>query len=89
MVRIDYIRPGKPVENGFIESFNGRLRDECLNLELFWSIEDVKIKLDAWRSDYNITRQHSGLGNLPPAAFSAAAAQLVTDNKSVLQTVKS
>jgi putative transposase len=88
-VRIDYIRPGKPVENGFIESFNGRLRDECLNLELFWSIEDAKIKLDAWRADYNTARPHSGLGNLAPAAFSAAAAQLVTDNKNALQTAKS
>jgi putative transposase len=57
-VRIDYIRPGKPVENGFIESFNARLRDECLNLELFCSIEDAKIKLDAWRADYNTTRPH-------------------------------
>ena len=88
-VRIDYIRPGKPVENGFIESFNGRLRDECLNLELFWSIEDAKIKLDAWRADYNSARPHSGLGNLPPATFSAAAAQLVTDNKNAPQTAKS
>src|SRR5215472_17568918 len=43
-IRIDFIRPGKPVENGFIESFNARLRDECLNLELFWSIEDAKNK---------------------------------------------
>ena len=74
-VGIDYIRPGKPVENGFIESFNARLRDECLNLELFWSIEDAKIKLDAWRADYNTARPHSGLGNLAPVAFSGAAAQ--------------
>jgi transposase InsO family protein len=47
-VRIGCIRPGKPVENGFIESFNRRWRDECLNLELFWSIEDAKMKLDVF-----------------------------------------
>jgi hypothetical protein len=80
-VRIDYIRPGKQVENGFIESFNARLRDECLNLELFWSIEDAKIKLDAWRADYNTARPHSGLGNLAPVAFPVAAAHPVTNNK--------
>jgi len=87
-IRIDFIRPGKPVENGFIESFNARLRDECLNLELFWSIEDAKIKLDAWRADYNTTRPHSGLGNLAPAAFPRAAVQPVTDNENALQTAK-
>ena|SRR6266403_5143664 len=88
-VRIDYIRPGKPVENGFIESFNARLRDECLNLELFWSIEDAKIKLDAWRADYNTARPLSGLGNLPPAAFPGADVQPVTNNNNALQTAKS
>jgi putative transposase len=77
------------VENGFIESFNARLRDECLNLELFWSIEDAKIKLDAWRADYNTARPHSGLGNLPPAAFPGAAVQPVTNNHNALQTAKS
>jgi putative transposase len=77
------------VENGFIESFNARLRDECLNLELFCSIEDAKIKLDAWRVDYNTTRPHSGLGNLAPAAFSTAAVQPVTDNENALRTAKS
>jgi putative transposase len=53
-VKLDFIRPGKPVENGHIESFNGRLRDECLNVELFWSIEDARAKLERWRVDYNV-----------------------------------
>jgi putative transposase len=88
-IRIDFIRPGKPVENGFIESFNARLRDECLNLELFWSIEDAKIKLDAWRADYNTTRPHSGLGNLAPAAFPRAAVRSITNEKNTLQAAKS
>ena len=57
------------LENGYIESFNGRLRDECLNVELFWSAEDARAKLEKWRVDYNVHRPHSSLVNLPPAAF--------------------
>lgn len=72
-VKLDFIRPGKPVDNGFIESFNGRLRDECLNTHLFWSIEDARKKLEEWRMDYNHVRPHSALANLPPAAFVAGA----------------
>ena len=68
-VKLDFIRPGKPVENGYIESFYGRLRDECLNVELFWSIEDAREKLEKWRLDYNHQRPHSSFANLPPAAF--------------------
>jgi putative transposase len=52
-VQLDFIRPGKPVENAFIESFNGRLRDECLNVHQFTSIEDARTKIEAWRIDYN------------------------------------
>jgi putative transposase len=65
------------------------LRDECLNLDLLWSIEDAKIKLDAWRADYNTARPHSGLGNLPPAAFPGGAVQPVTNNKNALHPGKS
>lgn len=72
-VKLDFIRPGRPVENGLIESFNGRLRDECLNLHLFWSVEDAHAKLETWREDYNTERPHSALANLPPAAFAASA----------------
>ena len=72
-VKLEFIRPGRPVENGFIESFNGRLRDECLNTHLFWSIEDACEKIEAWRVDYNTRRPHSALANLPPAAFAASA----------------
>lgn len=68
-VRLDFIRPGKPTENGYIESFNGRLRDESLNTHLFWSVEDARNKLEKWRLDYNAQRPHSSLANLPPAAF--------------------
>ena len=71
-IHLDFIRPGKPVENGFIESFNGRLRDECLNVEVFFTLEDVREKLERWRQDYNLTRPHSALGDQAPASFAAA-----------------
>lgn len=68
-VLLDFIRPGKPVENGFIESFNGKLRDECLNANQFLSIDDARSKIEAWRADYNLHRPHSGLGNVSPAEY--------------------
>ncbi len=68
-VHLCFIRPGRPVENGFIESFNGRLRDECLNVEWFRSIEDARTKLAAWRRDYNHNRPHSALDDRAPAVF--------------------
>jgi putative transposase len=70
-VQLDFIRPGKPVENAFIESFNGRLRDECLNVHQFTSIEDAKRKIEAWRIDYNQRRPHGSLGHLTPNEFAA------------------
>ena len=68
-VQLDFIRPGKPVENAFIESFNGRLRDECLNVHQFTSIADAQAKIDAWRIDYNQRRPHGSLGHLTPDAY--------------------
>lgn len=68
-VQLAFIRPGKPTENGFIESFNGRLRDECLNVEIFHSMAEVTGKLAAWRRDYNQHRPHSSIGDLTPMEF--------------------
>ena len=68
-VKLDLIRPGKPVENGYIESFNGRLRDECLNGEMFFSLVDARDKLEHWRRDYNEKRPHSALADRTPAEF--------------------
>jgi putative transposase len=68
-VRLDFIRPGKPVENGMIESFNGRLRDECLNVTEFTSMEHARSSLAAWREDYNLRRPHGSLGNLTPSEY--------------------
>ena len=66
-IELDFSRPVKPVENGYIESFNGRLRDELLNIEIFCTLAEVKEKLEAWRFDYNTQRLHSSLGYRPPA----------------------
>jgi putative transposase len=68
-VKIAFIRPGKPVENAFIESFNGKFRDECLNENWFVSLQDAKEKIETWRRDYNRDRPHSSLGNLSPDEF--------------------
>jgi putative transposase len=68
-VKLDFIRPGKPMENGHVESFNGRLRDECLNVMQFLSLDDARAKIEAWRVDYNQRRPHSSLGHLTPSEF--------------------
>jgi putative transposase len=68
-VQLDFIRPGKPVENAFIESFNGRFRDECLNVHQFASIAEAQAIIEAWREDYNLRRPHSSLGHLAPNEF--------------------
>ena len=68
-VQLCFIRPGRPVENGFIESFNGRLRDECLNVEWFSSLDDARRKLAKFREHYNRERPHSSLADRTPAAF--------------------
>ena len=70
-VQLDFIRPGKPVENAFVESFNGRLRDECLNVHQFASLAEAQAIIEAWRLDYNHHRPHSSLGHLTPSEFLA------------------
>ena len=67
-----YIAPGKPQQNAFAESFIGRLRDECLNETLFTSLAHARAALAEWRHDYNTIRPHSGIGNVPPAAYTNA-----------------
>lgn len=64
-----YIAPGKPMQNGFIESFNGSLRDECLNETLFSSLTQARAEITAWKEDYNQNRPHSSLGNITPNEF--------------------
>ena len=68
-VELDFNRPGKPTDNAFIESFNGKLRAECLNENGFLSLSDAQAKLTAWRRDYNESRSHSALGDLAPSEY--------------------
>lgn len=68
-----YIAPGKPTQNAFVESFNGRLRDECLNEHLFDRLDDARNIIEAWRTDYNTARPHTSLGGLAPAVFARRA----------------
>ncbi len=75
-IKIHFIRPGKPTENGHIESFNGRLRDECLNTHCFLSIRDAQSSIEAWREDYNHYRPHSSIGNITPREFARRKMQL-------------
>ena len=68
-VKLDFIRPGKPVENAYIESFNGRMRDECLNDNVFISLTEAQSIIEGWRHDYNNDRPHGSLGSLTPFEF--------------------
>jgi putative transposase len=68
-VTLDFSRPGKPMDNATIESFNGSFRDECLNVNWFLSMEDARDKIEKWRRDYNEFRPHSALGDLTPKEF--------------------
>ncbi len=68
-VALRFIEPGKPNQNAYVESFNGRLRDECLNEQWFLGLADARQIVEAWRQDYNQERPHSALGYQTPAAF--------------------
>jgi putative transposase len=70
-----YIAPGKPAQNAFVESFNSRLRDECLNEHVFLSLAEAGTTIEAWRDDYNHRRPHSSLGAFTPAEFAQLAAE--------------
>jgi putative transposase len=70
-VQLNFIRPGKPVENAYIESFNGRFRDECLNEHWFLTMAHARRVIEAWRIEYNTERPHSSLGNLTPEEFAS------------------
>lgn len=76
-VRLNFIRPGKPVENAYIESFNGRFRDECLNEHWFLTLAHARGIIEAWRNEYNTERPHSSLGNLTPAEYAGRRSALL------------
>jgi putative transposase len=75
-VRLQFIEPGKPIQNAFIESFNSRLRDECPNEQVFVSLDDARRKIEHWRNEYNRERPHSSLGYLAPEEFAASHSHL-------------
>ena len=68
-VKLHFIEPGQPVQNAVIESFNGKIRDECLNQEWFTDLQQARVSIEKWREDYNLVRPHSSLDNLPPAIW--------------------
>ena len=74
-VRLQFIEPGKPIQNAFIESFNSRLREECLNEQVFLSLDDARRKIEQWRATYNRLRPPSRLGYLAPEEFAASHSQ--------------
>jgi putative transposase len=83
-VTLDFSRRGKPTDNAFAESFNGGLRDECLNIHHLEALEDAREKLSAWRQEYNERRPHSALDYQMPSAF--AAAMRVLKNEQTYKT---
>jgi len=68
-VTLDFSRPGKPTDNSFIESFNGKFRSECLNTHWFMNLDDARQKMEDWRRDYNEIRPRSAIGNKPPISL--------------------
>jgi putative transposase len=71
-VGLHFIPPGEPWRNGYVESFNSRVRDECLNINTFWSLTQARVVIGDWKHDYNHYRRHSSLGYLPPARYAAS-----------------
>jgi putative transposase len=71
--RINFSRPGKPTDNAFIETFNRSLRDECLNVHWFETLAEARCLIEAWRVEYNESRPHMALGNIPPGEYALRA----------------
>ena len=83
--RILYIEPGSPWENGYCESFNGKLRDECLNGEIFYSLREAQVVIEKWRIHYNTKRPHSTLSYRPHAPLTIAPNPTPLDEASNMQ----
>ena len=77
-VELKFIQPGKPIQNAFIESFNGRFRDECLNENWFTSLTEAQVEIEKWRNEYNCERPNSRLGNETPDSFARKHQNLLT-----------
>jgi len=83
-VQLDFTRPGKPTDNSYIESFNGKLRDECLNVTQFDSLAQAQAMIEAWRHDYNDQRPHGSLGHLTPREYALQRQDTKTTGTAVL-----
>ena len=70
-IGLHFIPPGEPWRNGYVESFNSRIRDECLNINIFWSLAQARVVIADWKENYNNRRRHSSLGHQPPAVYAA------------------
>lgn len=79
-----YIAPGKPMQNGFVESFNGRLRDECLNKHLFSNLRHARDLIEKWRIDYNHKRPHTSLDGMTPIEYATRSIQDQNRNRANL-----
>ena len=82
-VKLHFSQPGKPTQNAYIESFNGKFRDECLDEHIFLSLEDARRKIEAWREDYNADRPHRSLKNMTPNEFATSLSDEITKLKVV------
>ena len=85
-ITMNHIQPARPMQNGHIESFNGRFRDECLNANWFRNLFDARIKIAGWRRDYNSSRPHSSLGYRTPGEFAAQWQRPSSSNHSIPQS---
>jgi putative transposase len=88
-VLLSFIRPGKPNENAYIESFNGKFRDECLNEHWFITMAQARRIIEAWRGEYNTERTHSSLGNITPEEYAAGLLNRAEDRVSLTADSKS
>jgi putative transposase len=77
-IALVHIQPGRPMQNGHVESFNGRLRDECLNASWFHNLNDAKRKIEQWRNEYNRERPHSSLGYRTPEEYAKTCSALTS-----------
>ena len=75
-----FIPPGEPWRNGYVESFNSRIRDECLNINSFWSLAQARVVISDWKHDYNHHRRHSALGYQPPGRYAATCIHRCASN---------
>ncbi len=86
-IKLDFIPPGRPVENAFIESFNGKLRDECLNVHWFKDLWEAQFLIEKWRREYNEMRPHSSLGNLTPTEYVAQLQETSAESEDFIRSI--